>query len=113
MDRLEKTFKALADKNRIRILKLLEKKKMCVCELAFVLGMTQPNISKHLKKLKQAGLIRDEQEGFWTNYFLNKANNQYNKILMANMRSWLNDDQIIKRDLKKAKNINRTKLCCR
>lgn len=113
MDKLENTFKALADKSRIRILKLLEKKKMCVCELAFILGMTQPNISKHLKKLKQTGLIADEQEGFWTNYYLNKADSQYNKILMANMRGWLNDNQIIKRDLKKAKNINRAELCCK
>ena len=113
MDKLEKTFKALADKNRIRILKLLEKKKMCVCELAFVLEMTQPNISKHLKKLKQARLISDEQDGFWTNYFLNKADNKYNTIIMADMRSWLNDDSIIKRDLKKAMNIDRSKLCCK
>jgi ArsR family transcriptional regulator, arsenate/arsenite/antimonite-responsive transcriptional repressor len=114
MEKLEKIFKALADKNRIRILKLLEKKKMCVCEIAFALRMTQPNISKHLKKLKQAGIISDEQKGFWTNYFLSKADsNQYNKILKANLRGWLNDNRIIKGDLKKVKNIDRAKLCCK
>ena len=57
MEILDKTLKAFADSNRLRILKLLEKKKMCVCELAFVLGITQPSVSKHLKKLTSTGLI--------------------------------------------------------
>jgi ArsR family transcriptional regulator len=55
---LEKTLKASADKNRIRILKLLENKKMCVCELSHVLGIAQPSVSRHLKKLKSANLLR-------------------------------------------------------
>jgi len=112
MDRLDKIFKALADKNRIRILKLLEKKKMCVCEIASVLGATQPNVSKHLKKLKSAGLICDEQKGFWTNYFLCIPKDAYARALLKNLSSWLNNDTRIKRDLKKAKTASRTRLCC-
>ncbi|MFA5362150.1 MAG: metalloregulator ArsR/SmtB family transcription factor [Candidatus Omnitrophota bacterium] len=113
MDKLKKTFKALADKNRIRILKLLEKKKMCVCEIAFVLGATQPNISKHLKKLKSAGLICDEQKGFWTNYFLCAPKDIYARVLLKNLRSWLNTDTEIKNDGEKAGKANRIKLCCK
>ena len=59
----EKVLKAVADRNRLRILKLLESKHMCVCELAFVLGIKQPSVSRHLKKLKEAGLIDNEQDG--------------------------------------------------
>lgn len=113
MDKLEKTFKALADKNRVRILKLLEKKKMCVCELAFVLGVTQPSVSKHLKKLKSAGLICDEQKGFWTNYYLCIPKNVYARASLKNLSSWLNNDASIKRDLEKAKKASRTLLCCK
>ncbi len=113
MEQLEKIFKVLADKNRIRILKLLEAKTMCVCELAFVLGITQPSVSRHLKKLKSAGLIGDEQEGLWTNYFLDKASGLYAKTLMAYLGRWLNDDVLIKSDRKKSQHIDRAKLCCK
>jgi ArsR family transcriptional regulator, arsenate/arsenite/antimonite-responsive transcriptional repressor len=105
-------FKCFADKNRVRILKLLQKRKMCVCELAFILGVTQPSISRHLKKMKKAGLIESEQEGFWTNYSLSEKD----KCAVAFMRSikvWLNDDAVIKADLQKAKKANRQKLCCK
>ena len=111
METLDMTLKAFADINRLRILKLLEKnKKMCVCELAFVLGITQPSVSKHLKKLLRSGLIKSEQDGFWTNYYI-KADNQYGRILLNNLRQWLNDDNVIKKDLEKAKKSNRAELC--
>lgn len=110
MNTLDKTLKAFADINRLRILKLLENQKMCVCELAFVLGITQPSVSKHLKKLVAAGLIMSEQDGFWTNYYL-EADNQYGKTMLNNLKKWLNEDTIIKKDLKKAKKVNRAELC--
>jgi len=113
MKNLEKVLKALADKNRIRILKLLQMRKMCVCELASVLGIAQPSTSRHLKKLKAACLIEDEQEGFWTNYFLSKTNNSCCRVLTKKIYEWLKEDPVVKRDLKRAKKIDRTKLCCR
>ncbi|MGA1863807.1 MAG: ArsR/SmtB family transcription factor [bacterium] len=109
METLDRTLKALADKNRLRILKLLEKKKMCVCELAYILGITQPSVSKHLKKLTSAGLIEKEQDGFWTNYYL-KEDNKYSKALLRNLKLWLNEDKTIKEDLKKAQKANRAEL---
>ena len=112
MKQLTGVFKVLADKNRLRILKLLEKKKFCVCELAAVLGITQPSTSRHLKKLKASGLISDEQEGFWTNYFINYSRNSYGKALLKLVRGWLKEDSLIKCDLVKAGKISRAKLCC-
>ena len=64
MEEFENILKAMADEKRIRIIKLLEKRPLCVCEIAFVLGITQPAISKHLKKMKDAGIIGCEQDGF-------------------------------------------------
>ncbi len=111
MNKLEKCLKALADKNRLRILKLLQHRKMCVCELAQVIGVTQPSISRHLNKLKSAGLIFSEQEGFWTNYYLKDADTVYGRILLSNIKEWLNDDAVVEKDLKKANEVDRTKIC--
>ncbi len=106
----EKLFKIFADKNRLRILKLLEQRKMCVCELAYVLGVSQPSISRHLKKMKESGLIGDEQDGFWTNYFLIKGT-QTKENVMRCIQSLLKEDKNIQIDLEKLKKVDRTKLC--
>jgi ArsR family transcriptional regulator, arsenate/arsenite/antimonite-responsive transcriptional repressor len=112
MKELEKIFKALADINRLRIIKLLQKQKQCVCELAFVLGITQPSVSRHLKKLKNAGLINCEKNGFWTDYYL-LEDGEYSKLIIAYLKqSSENNNQVIK-DLEKIKKANRQKLCCK
>ncbi len=107
----ETALKACADKNRIRILKLLEKRKLCVCEIAFVLGITQPSVSRHLKKLKKAGFIEAQQDSFWTNYIL-ESKNKYAKSVLSLVKKWLNDSEVLKKDFIKLKKANRIKLCC-
>jgi ArsR family transcriptional regulator len=106
-------LKALGDRNRIRILKLLKRRTMCVCELAAILGITQPSVSRHLKKLRAVGIVGDEQDGLWTNYYLNPAAGPHVKTLLSDIHSWLNDDPVIKSDLEKAVKVDRTKLCCK
>jgi len=113
MKTVVKTLKVLSDKNRLRILKLLELRKFCVCELAAVIGITQPSVSRHLKKLKASGLISDEQQGFWTDYFLNKPDCVCGSALMGLIRSWLNDDPIVLSDRDRAKKMDRAGLCCK
>ena|SRR3989338_1166509 len=112
ISQIEKILKIFADQNRIRIFKLLEKRKMCVCELAYVLGVTQPSISRHLKKMKSVGLVKDEQDGFWTNYYLARNFAQTQKIMQC-VSHWLKDDGTIKSDAHKLKKVDRTKVCCR
>ncbi len=58
-----KVMKALSDPNRIRIIKLLQHKVMCVCELQAVLGIAQPTVSKHLKVLEEADLVYFKKMG--------------------------------------------------
>jgi ArsR family transcriptional regulator len=108
---LEKIFKALADKNRLRILKLLEKKKLCVCELAEILGIAPPSVSGHLRKLKDAGMISEEKESYWRNYFFSGSRNPYVLTLLGNLRSWLKDDGVILKDLAKLEKTDRHKVC--
>jgi ArsR family transcriptional regulator len=109
MKELDKIFKALADKNRLRILKLLENKKMCVCELAFVLGITQPSVSRHLRKLESVNLAGREQEGFWTNYYIKKEN-KYAKSLLPHLKKWLDGEETIKKDFEKSAKADSRKL---
>ncbi len=111
MQPLEKILKALADKNRIRILKLLESKKMCVCELSHVLGITQPSVSRHLKKLKAAEFVKHEQDGFWTNYMLNKPSGEYAAKLSKIIKESLNDDAVVEKDLIKSAGLNKEHIC--
>jgi ArsR family transcriptional regulator len=61
-------FKALSDENRMRMLHLLSIKPLCVCELEVLLEMNQSNVSRHLGKLKLAGLITPIKEGLWVHY---------------------------------------------
>jgi ArsR family transcriptional regulator, arsenate/arsenite/antimonite-responsive transcriptional repressor len=67
-------FKALADLHRIRIVNLLatSPEPVCVCELTGPLGLSQPTVSHHLKKLVQAGLLDREQRGTWAYYSLRR-----------------------------------------
>ncbi|MFA5100824.1 MAG: metalloregulator ArsR/SmtB family transcription factor [Candidatus Omnitrophota bacterium] len=113
MKRVVKVLKVISDRNRLRILKLLERKRLCVCELSAIIGITQPSVSRHLKKLKAAGLISDEQKGFWTDYFLSLPDDRYVRTLLGCIRSWLNDDPVVRKDRIKAGQVNRAMLCCR
>ena len=63
MKELEQTFKALADATRLRILNLLLHGELCVCDIQFVLDSSQPNVSRHLTYLRNAGLVQDRREG--------------------------------------------------
>lgn len=65
-----KFFKALSDEKRLRILKLLRVKEMCVCELMIALQLTQPNLSHHLRILENIGIVNSRKQGKWVYYSL-------------------------------------------
>jgi ArsR family transcriptional regulator len=65
---LSKFFKALADETRLRIIKLLEVREMCVCEIMIALNLTQPTASHHLGILENAGIVKDRKKGKWVFY---------------------------------------------
>lgn len=70
IDDMAEHFKLLGDKTRLKIVSLLSPQPMCVCHLVDKLQMTQPNISQHLRKLKDAGLVAEERRGKWMYYSL-------------------------------------------
>ncbi|HSI67544.1 MAG TPA: metalloregulator ArsR/SmtB family transcription factor [Planococcus sp. (in: firmicutes)] len=68
---MEAYLKAVGDHNRMLILNYLSKDSLCICEFTELLDMTQPAISQHMRKLKQAGLVGEEKRGRWTIWSLN------------------------------------------
>jgi ArsR family transcriptional regulator len=70
--RLARSFHALADDKRVRVLELLGEGERCVCELAEAIDITQPLLSFHLRTLREAGLVSDVRKGRWVYYSLNR-----------------------------------------
>jgi ArsR family transcriptional regulator len=69
----ETIFKALGEPTRLKIVKLLADRELCVCDLKEVMQISQPRISQHLKTLKHAGLVNERKEGQRSICSLNKA----------------------------------------
>jgi len=106
-----KVMKALSDPNRVKIIKLLQQKMMCVCELRGALQIAQPTVSKHLKILEEAGLVDYQKDGLWVNYFLaDGRNSPYAASVLGNLKHWLEDDPEIVELAQKVPLLNREEL---
>ncbi len=71
MDGLADIFKALSNETRLRIMGLIFRHgPLCVCEVEQILGVTQPKASRHLRYLRDAGVLQDERDGLLVNYGL-------------------------------------------
>lgn len=109
---IEKTIKALADKNRLRIIYLLNKKKdLCVCEITDIIGLSQPTISSHLRLLENAGLIESVKDGLWVNYNISSRLDPLSKSMVETISRDLKTDKQMLSDLEKLKSIDRDKIC--
>jgi ArsR family transcriptional regulator len=76
-------FKALADGTRLRVLKLLGRGELCVCEIAAALGLEQPRLSFHLRILKEAGIVSVRRQERWILYRLNEGDLFIRHLLLA------------------------------
>lgn len=112
MKSLVQLFKALSDPNRIRIIKMLAEKPLCVCEITAILNLATSTVSKHLSILKNAGFIFEHKEGKWVNYHLNRATQQaaVRELISLILRKGVNDP-MIQSDLEKVKSIDRIMIC--
>jgi ArsR family transcriptional regulator len=83
-------FKACSDETRLRILFLLSRRELCVCELVILLDMPQGKISRHLSILKNADLVCDRRDGTWIYYSLPKPDNG----LKRRLHDYLKNDRV-------------------
>jgi len=110
---LLKSLKALADGNRLRILRLLLDEPHCVCELQAALGITQPSISKHLRILEEAGLVTKARQGMFIDYQLAavKESGDQRAALLALISPWLRADPELQALSRRAHGLKREQLC--
>lgn len=112
MEEFIKVMKAFSDPNRVKLLKLLQKREMCVCEIQAALGIAQPTVSKHLKILEGTGLVVRKKKGLWANYSLSDGSSSpYAASLLGNLRHWLEDDPEIRDLFTRSGSISREELC--
>jgi ArsR family transcriptional regulator len=71
-ERMARIAKALGDPIRLQLVDVLRKHagKVCVCELVPLFDLTQPTVSHHLKKLREAGIVGSERRGLWAYYYV-------------------------------------------
>ena len=107
-----KVLKALSEPNRLRILKMLEQRPLCVCEITEVLQLAISTVSKHLSILRAAGFIRAEQEGKWINYHLNEIQGQESiGSLLHQLIDSLTSDETIQEDAAAVQTVDRHRIC--
>ena len=107
-----KVMKALSDPSRVKIMKMLQKRVMCVCEITAGLGVAQSTASKHLKILEEAGLIISYKDGLWVNYTLADGGaNPYAASLIGNLKHWLEDDTDVTELALRLPLIHREEIC--
>jgi ArsR family transcriptional regulator len=93
MKQFIRVMKALSDPSRVRVLKLLEDRELCVCEIQQVLGLAQSTVSRHMKLLEDAGLVDRKRNGTWIIYSLATGSDvPYGDVMLTHLADWLNDD---------------------
>ena len=109
-----KVTKALSDASRVKIVKMLQHRSMCVCELQVALQLAQPTVSNHLKILEEAGLVTYNKNGLWVNYSLaDGRSNPYAATLLGNLKHWLDSDPEVVDLTKRLPGIDREQICKR
>lgn len=107
-----KLFKALSDPNRLRILKMLQSKHLCVCEITNILDLATSTVSKHLSILRESGFITERKEGKWVNFQINTTpSDQRVSAILSSLDFWIADDEVIISDMEKVKNVDRYQVC--
>ena len=105
-------FKALSDPNRIRIIKMLSERELCMCEVREMLNLSNSTVSKHLTILRDANLLLDSKDGKWVNFQLNdKSEQKFIRSLIALIKNSFEDDEVVQEDSKKLHRVNRIKIC--
>lgn len=93
-------MKLLSDNTRLRILMLLTKRELCVCQIMGVLGVSQPLVSRNLKLLFDAGFLKERKEGKLVFYSVKRKMNDLNSSLIELLKETLKGDRILLDDLR-------------
>jgi ArsR family transcriptional regulator, arsenate/arsenite/antimonite-responsive transcriptional repressor len=112
MKSLMRVLKACADPNRMRVLKMLQARELCVCEITEALHIAQPSVSRHMRILEDAELVEQSKVGPWVNYRLNPdPANPYAREILDRLSGWLQEDREILSLTRKTAVLDRNVIC--
>jgi ArsR family transcriptional regulator len=97
----------------MRLFHLLSQKAFCVCELEVLLEMSQSNVSRHLNKLRLAGLITPLKEGLWVHYQISDAFKANSPELLCYLEKHWAQENLFKSDLEKYNKYKKMGLSCK
>lgn len=80
IEKVATMLKLLGDKTRLTMVKILDSNDCCVCEFVEIFKASQPAISQHVRKLKDAGIVKETRRGQWIIYSLNKDSDYYSLV---------------------------------
>ena len=107
-----KVMKALRDPNRVKIVKRLQHGELCVCEIQEALGTSQPTVSKHLKLLEEADILKSRKEGLWVYYRLDDGSTSpYAASMLGNLKHWLEGAPDVSEIVKRLPEIRKANIC--
>ncbi len=95
LSQLERRLKALADPTRMKIVALLERRPLCVCEITDALALAQPTVSRHLRALETAGFLTRRRQGAWVIYSLAPADQLCVELLSLVLPRITDDPQVV------------------
>lgn len=106
---VDRIFRAFADSTRLRILSLLLRGELCVCDIVDTLDVPQPTASRHLAYLRKAELVEARRNGLWMYYKLAPSRTAVHKKLIECLACCFQDFPQLAKD---AKQLGRCTNCC-
>ena len=94
-------LKALADETRLRIVALLAHGELCVCHIEAALGLSQPNVSRQLGILRNAGVVEHRRQASWVYYRLARQEDLQRRRLLASLVDGFPDRTQLRRDVER------------
>lgn len=110
--RMPMLFRALSDATRLRILHLLTRGELCVCDLMDILRVPQAKTSRHLAYLRKAGLVNVREEGLWSYYSLAPAFGPLHRKLLSCLEDCAEELPAVRADARRADRLGKGGGCC-
>lgn len=114
MDKITALGRLMSDQTRLKIIKLLAARPLCVCEMMDILGLNQPCVSQHLAILKYHNLLSAQRDGKWIVYRINKkVLGQYLAVLGRFLTGPLAGVPELRKEHKRLKSLKSRVVLCR
>lgn len=105
-------LKVISDNNRLRILNLLHAQELCVCELEYLLGISQSNLSKHLRLMSDSGFLESRRQNKFAYYKIKESVFLDHPFLVTIFETELKKEEFLMAELDKLSNYQKSDLTC-